>query len=82
VLIATQGKQEMSELKSKKQESRNKKADVQYKKPPLAFGNVKDIRVSLGHDQRARRKKRRTKDFEEKRNISPCSMTSQNGESR
>jgi len=78
-LTAIQGKQEMSELKSKKQESRNKK---QYKKPPFAFGNIKDIKVSIGHDQRARRRKRRTNDFEEKRGVSPCSVTSQNSESR
>jgi len=81
VLTATQGKYEMSELKSKKQESRSKKANVQYKKPPFAFGNIKDIKGSLRQEQKARRKKRRTKDFEEKRAVSPC-LTPQNSESR
>jgi len=80
VSTATRG-QEMSELKSEKQESRNEKAAVQRKKPPFAFGNIKDIKASLRQEQKARRKKRRTKDFDERRAISPC-LTAQNSESR
>ncbi|XP_011690706.1 PREDICTED: disks large-associated protein 5-like [Wasmannia auropunctata] len=63
----------MSELNA-----RNKKL---YKKPPPTFGIIKNIRVSLGHEQQARRRRRRTRDFEENRkrnDVSPCSVMSQN----
>lgn len=39
----------------------------QYKQPPSTFGNTKKIKSDLSHEQRERRKKRRIKDFEEKR---------------
>ncbi|XP_070169305.1 disks large-associated protein 5-like [Polyergus mexicanus] len=39
----------------------------QYKKPPFVFGNAKKIKSDLAREQREKRKKRRTKDFEENR---------------
>lgn len=51
----------------------------QYKKPPTTFGNAKKIKNNLAHEQRARRKKRRTQDFE--KNRKKDRPDSRNGES-
>ncbi|XP_011873317.1 PREDICTED: disks large-associated protein 5-like [Vollenhovia emeryi] len=50
-----------------------------HKRPPIAFGNVKRIKADLSQQQRAKRKTRRTQNFEDnRRGVSPGSAISQN----